>query len=260
MRLLLAVALLLGVPRAAGAETPTPASTDKKPAAPRAAQAKSAIPAAEPQKKPHPFEWNVPGMVSHVDVAGLVETQGIPMKLNAVDSTWMPPELFNSFLKQFTEAGFYLPPPKHQLIVHGAASLTAMDVERKLVYTVIMRVNPDGKTTKVLLSTANMGLAKTPNDAAFALVYPGSHDLITSNVEVGRTLGYVTRATPQELNAFYSKAMAEAGFKEERRGLYSKDRELIEVMAKPLASGELSVLVISRIGSPEEFIKNPHTD
>jgi hypothetical protein len=251
VRLLLAVVLLLGVPRAAGAETPAPSSANTKPAAPQAAQA---------QKKPHPFEWNVPGMVSHVDVAGLVETQGIPMKLNSVDSTWMPPELFNAFLKQFTEAGFYLPPPKYQLIVHGAASLTAMDVQRQLVYTVIMRVNPDGKTTKVLLSTANMGLAKPPSDAAFAPVYPGSHDLITSNVEVGRTLGYVTRATPQELNAFYSKAMAEAGFKEERPGLYSKDRELIEVMARPLANGELSVLVISRIGSPDEFIKNPHTD
>ncbi|MFL5348474.1 MAG: hypothetical protein ACJ8AT_27065 [Hyalangium sp.] len=246
MKRLLAVVLLLGAPWAAGAEAPASSTADTK--------------ASAPKPKPHPFEWNVPGMVAHVDVAGTMEAQGIPMKLNAVDSTWMPPELFNHFLKQFTEAGFYLPPPKDQLIVHGAATLTAMDVERQLVYTVIMRVNRDGKTTKVLLGTSNMGLAKPPSDTAFAPVYPGAHDLITSNVEVGRTLGYVTRATPQELNAFYSKAMAQAGFKEERPGLYSKDRELIEVLAKPLPNGELSVLVVSRIGSAEEFIKNPHTD
>lgn len=258
MRGLLAVVLLLGAPWAAGAQAPASSSADTKAAAPKAAPAKPA--ASEPPKKPHPFEWNVPGMVSHVDVAGTMETQGIPMKLNAVDSTWMPPELFNHFLKQFTQAGFYLPPPRDQLIVHGAATLTAMDVDRRLVYTVIMRVNPDGKTTKVLLGTSNMGLAKPPSDTAFAPVYPGARDLFTSNVEVGRTLGYVARVTPQELNAFYLKAMTQAGFKEERPGLYSKDRELIEVLAKPLPNGELSVLVVSRIGSVDEFIKNPHTD
>jgi hypothetical protein len=199
-------------------------------------------------------------VVSSVDVAGLVEAQGIPMKLHAVESSWKPPELFNHFLKEFTAAGFYLPPPKHQLAVHGAATLTAMDVDRMLVYTVIMRVNPDGKTTKVLLSTSNMGLAKKPGEAAFAPVFPGGHDVLTSNVEVGRMLRYIARARPEELNAFYRKAMMDAGFKEERPGLYSKGRELVEVLIKPLETGELSVMVVGRIGSAEEFISNPHED
>jgi hypothetical protein len=263
---LLAVALLCGAPWAASAQAqaPEPAAVKPKPAAvkPKPAQAKpqgaAPAPPAPPNKRA--FEWNVPGIVSHVDVVGLVQAQGVPMKLNAVESTWMPPELFNHFLKEFTEAGFYLPPPKHQLVVHGAASLTAMDVERELVYTVIMRVNPDGKTTKVLLGTSNMGLARKPSDTAFAPVYPGATNLVTTNVEVGRTVGYSVHATPEELNAFYSKAMVQAGFKEERPGLYSKDRELIEVFVKPQAPGELSVLVVSRIGSPDEFITNPHTD
>ncbi len=250
MRWVLAAALLLGGPWAAGAQAPA-ASNDGQKAALRTAGGDT------PAK---PFVWDVPGLVSTVDVAGTMEAMGVPMKLQAATSTRRPRELFEHFARLFDGAGFYIPPPRHQLVVHGALTLTAMDVDRKLVYTVMLRLNPDGKTTKVLLGTSNMGLAKKPQAVAFAPLYPGARKVLTSNVEVGRSVAYVAKATPQELADFYGKVMEEAGYREQSPGLYTKGREQVQVLARPQGDGELSVLVIGRIGTAEEFITNPHTD
>jgi hypothetical protein len=269
VKLLLVVTLLLGVSRAAGAQASAAPAPGVKGAAPQAAQAKApASGAASPapaegeggERRKRAFSWSVPGMVSHVDIAGTIVAQGIPMKLHMVESSWKPPELFDHFGKVFTQAGFYIPPPKHQLVVHGAATLTAMDVERMLVYTVIMRISPDGKTTKVFLGTSNMEQAKSAASQAFVPIYPGARNVLTSDVEVGRTLGFVTSARPEELHAFYRRVLTEKGFQEESPGVYFKDRERIEVLARPSDKDGLSVLILGRIGSQDELIANPHTD
>lgn len=253
MRLLLAGVLLLGAPWIARAEAPPAQPDSAKGAAPRSPQAQGAADAGpKPQR---PFEWEVPGMVAHVEVAGIMEAQGIPMKLHAVTSSWKPPELFDHFVKVFEEQGFYLPPPEHQVVVHGALSLTAMDVDRMLVYTVFLRINPDGKTTKVLLGTSNMGLAKNPQAVAFVPLFPGARNVITSNVEVGRSVRYLASTTPRDLADFYRKAMTEAGYTESRPGVYFKGREQIEVLARPLADGTLSVFVVGRMGVEDELTR-----
>jgi hypothetical protein len=200
--------------------------------------------AAEPEKKKR-FEWDVPGMVSQVEVEGVQVALGIPMKLHAVTSSWKPTDLFRHFATQFKEQGFYIPPPSHQVVVHGAMSLTALDVNRDLTYTVFLRVNPDGKTTRVLLGTANVGQIRNPSaDNTFAPVYPGASQLVTSDVEAGRSLSYVITATAEQLAAFYRDAMKAAGWEEKRPGTYRKGSERVVVMARPLEKGQLSVVVL----------------
>lgn len=204
------------------------------------------------------FEWDVPGIVSHVDVAGTQEALGIPMKLHAVTSSWKPDALFKHFAEQFQKAGFFIPPPSGQTPVHGAVSLTALDVDRLLAYSVIMRLNPDGKTTKVLLGTANVGQIRTPESTAFAPVYPGADNLVTINVEVGKSLSYVTKATPQQLADFYREAMTKLGYTEKQPGVYRKGREAVEVLGRPVPQGGLSVIVTSRNGSDDDLLDAQH--
>jgi hypothetical protein len=200
------------------------------------------------------FEWDVPGIVHHVDVAGTQEALGIPMKLHAVTSSWKPDALFTHFVEQFKKAGFFIPPPSGQTAVHGAISLTALDVDRLLAYSVIMRPNPDGKTTKVLLGTANVGQIRKPEDSAFLPVYPGAENLVTVNVEVGKSLSYITKATQQELQDFYREAMPKKGYTEKKPGLFRKGNEAVEVLSRPREGGGLSVIIMGRNGSDDDLL------
>lgn len=203
------------------------------------------------------FEWDVPGIVHHVDVAGTQEALGIPMKLHAVTSSWKPDALFKHFAEQFKKAGFFIPPPKGQTVVHGAITLTALDVDRLLAYSVIMRPNPDGKTTKVLLGTANVGQIRKPEDSAFVAVYPAADNLVTINIESGKSLSYTTKATQQQLQDFYREAMPKKGYTETKPGVFRKGNESVEVLSRPREGGGLTVIVMSRNGSDDDALDAP---
>lgn len=203
------------------------------------------LPAAAAEPAPQkPFAWDVPGTVSHVEVVGTQVARGIPMKLHAVTSSWPPDALFRHFAEQFQKQGFFIPPPSHQTFVHGALSLAAVDVNRDLTYTVFLRPVPGSKTTRVLLGTANMAQIRKPGGGSFAPVYPGAAQLVTADLEVGRTLSYVTTATAEQLLAFYRETMVAAGWREKSPGLYLKDTERVQVLARPLEQGRLSVVVL----------------
>lgn len=208
--------------------------------------------AAEPVPQ-KPFAWDVPGTVSHVEVAGMQVARGIPMKLHAVTSSWPPDALFRHFAERFQKQGFFIPPPSHQTFVHGAMTLAAVDVNRDLTYTVFLRPVPGSKTTRVLLGTANMARVSKPGGESFAPVYPGASQLVTSDLETGRTLSYVTTATAEQLITFYREAMVAAGWREKSPGLYLKGTERVQVLARPLEKGGLSVVVLGgRLVEDEE--------
>jgi hypothetical protein len=86
-------------------------------------------------------------------------------------------------------------------------------------------------------------------------VYPGAARLVTSDLETGRTLSYVTTATAEQLLAFYRETMVAAGWREKSPGLYLKGTERVQVLARPLEQGRLSVVVLGGrlVGDEEAF-------
>jgi hypothetical protein len=200
-----------------------------------------------------PFTWDVPKVVESIDVPGVMNTNGIPVKLRSVKSTERPEVIYKHLVSRFELYGFYIPPKQKQWLKEP--QFTALDTQRLISYTFIIQVNGDDTTT-VVLGEANLGQAQKTKPVAFAPVFPGAKDVLTSDLEVGRTLTYLVpggKATP-DVEGFYRKELAQAGYRETEPNLYHRGTEELQVTVRP-SKGQLSVLILSR--TTVEAVKPP---
>jgi hypothetical protein len=99
---------------------------------------------------PPPFQWDVPGVLSEIDVPVLMETDGIPNRFHVVISSVSADELLAHFVRAFDRAGLYIPPPERQTRLEGQLMLTAFDPRTETSYSVILQPYPNGHTGVVL--------------------------------------------------------------------------------------------------------------
>jgi hypothetical protein len=193
-----------------------------------------------------PFSWEVPGEVSRVDVDGLQWVRGIPVKLESATSKLPAPKLLEHFAQKFRAHQLFIPPAKDQLVVKGALQLTALDVDRLLSYTVMLRPLQDGKGTQVLMSTTLLSAARTES-TSFVPLPPGATSVLTVDVEAGRSVTFAVPAQPEQVSTFYRQALAPEGYREKEPGVFARGAETLRIHTRPLEDGRLAVVVRSQL-------------
>ncbi len=188
------------------------------------------------------FEWAVPSEASRVDVAGVQQARGIPVKLEAATSRLPALELLRYFAARFRERGLFIPPAKDQLVVEGALQLTGLDVERLRAYTVLLRPLPDGRGTQVLMSTADLDAARSEGPA-FIPLPPGASSVVSVDVEAARSVSFSVQTRPEQVAAFYREVLPRDGYREREPGVFTLGPRTLRVHTRPLADGRLGVVV-----------------
>jgi hypothetical protein len=196
-----------------------------------------------------PFTWDVPKVMGIVDVPGVMLADGIPVRMRAVRSAEKPEPLLQHMVDRWMEWGMYVAPLEQQPQTLREPMITALDPERLITYTVIIQENPDGTTT-LYLGEADM--SQPPKAvSSVAPVFPGAQKVMTSELEVVRSVNYTVDATAAEVDAFYRKELGKLGFKEVKPRLFRNGREELELLLNPLEPGKLSVAVLRRTVAPE---------
>jgi hypothetical protein len=215
----------------AKAEAPVKAPAAAKPSAPQK-------PAA-PAKAVHPLDWPVPGLVNTIDIPGQMQVAGIPVRFRVHTSREKLETLLQHFATAFDEAGFYI--QRHQKRRTAEPHLTALDTRSLTSYTVMLSPEPGGLIT-VVVGEAKLKEFKpvTPPDAL--PVFPGAADVLYSNFEGARTLGYRVAATEAEVRAWYQQRLARDGFQEEAPLVFRRQQQELHVSLKP-QEGQLSVML-----------------
>jgi hypothetical protein len=207
------------------------------------------------------FEWAVPAEAARVDVAGVQQARGIPVKLEAATSRLPAPELLRYFAGRFRERGLFIPPEKDQLVVAGALQLTALDVDRLLAYTVLLRPLPRGRGTQVLMSTADLEAARGEGPAFVALP-PDASSVVTVDVESARSVSFATPARPEQVAAFYREVLTRDGYHEREPGVFERGSETLRLHTRPLGNGRLGVVVreqrLPDASAPVPEVATPH--
>lgn len=196
-----------------------------------------------------PFVWDVPQVVDIIDVPGVMLADGVPVRLKAVRTKEKPEPLLQHMMDRWMEWGLYIAPVEQQRQPLQQPMLTALDPERLITYTIILQPNPDGTTT-LYLGEANM--SKPPAAmSTVAPVFPGAEGVMTSDLEVVRSVNYSVRAKEAEVEAFYRTELGKAGFKEVKPRIFRSGGQELELILKPLQPGQLSVAVLRRTVAPE---------
>lgn len=201
---------------------------------------------AKAQPPPDPLKWEVPGQVSVIEVPAQMDVAGIPVRFRVVTSKEKVDSLYQHFAKAFDEAGFYLPPPPRKMV--GPLRLTALDPLTLTSYTVIFQSQPGGKT-EVVVGEARLK-DRQPAAAPMAPVYPGGKDVLQSNFEGARTLGYQAQAKVEEVKAWYQKELTRIGYKEEEPLVFRRKNQEVRLSVTPQASGAHVFLFLREGGEP----------
>jgi hypothetical protein len=130
------------------------------------------------------------------------------------------------------------------MAVSDGVQLTALDVDRLLTYTVMLRDLPHGKGAQVLMGTASIG-ALLPKDSVMIPKYPGATSVLMTEGEGGRTVTYAVAAQPGEVEQFYVAALKQQGFTRDDEGTFTRPGESVRVLMRALKSGKLAVVVTS---------------
>lgn len=205
----------------------------------------AAAPAEAKAPRPvDPLQWEVPGRVSAVEVPARMDVDGIPVRFRVVLSKEKGDLLFQHFAKAFAEAGFYLPPPPRKPSL--PLRLTALDTRTLTSYTLVFQSQPGG-LMEVVLGEARL---KERQKAAAPMVpvYPGAKDVLQSNFEGARTLGYQVEAKEAEVKAWHREQLTRAGYKEEEPLLFRRQQQEVRLSVMPRA-GWLHVFLFLRTAS-----------
>ncbi len=196
------------------------------------------------------FDWDVPDVVAWAEVGEQIQANGMPMKIFVARSKWKPTPLLMSYQKRFREAGFYIPEVPLRLEGLKLPRVTALDTISLWSYLVYVYPEPDGTTTLVMGAADLKGRQAGKMAGGFpAPVFPGSKATFASNVEVARTLSFVTAAKEAEVIDFYRQTLPAGGWKERERGSFVRAGRLLRMLGRPEGK-ELRIVLVEEADLP----------
>jgi hypothetical protein len=217
-----------------------------------AAPARAAAPSAPPEAAGAPrFAWPRFQVLEYVESSEIIEAGGIPVALRAVRVKERLPEVVQRLADAFRDGGLLIPPgPEQPQLASGAVMLTAVDMFKRLTYTAIVQPQPDG-TTSLYLGEANHMLRREPVAAGdFAPLPPGASQVLRVGGESSRTMAFHVPLSGEDVDAFYTRALAQHGWQRvaEESGSFTRSGEELRVVHEPGAGGLRAVVLVYRRG------------
>jgi hypothetical protein len=208
----------------------------------------AALPDAGSEVPRAPFQWDVPEMDRMVEVGDRLEARGLPLKVYLVHTRWKQAEIFKHYYQRFVKEGLFVDPKQKPLPGLDLLRLTAFDEARKWSYTIIFYPERDGSTT-LTLGAADMHVRQTAQAAANGEglpVLPGATGVLTTNVELGRSLSFTTKDSADEVLSFYQSTLPTIGWKEREKGVFIQKGRRVRVLTRE-ESGALQVVLLEDI-------------
>jgi hypothetical protein len=193
------------------------------------------------------FQWNVPEVDRVVEVGDKLEAKGLPLKVFLAHTRLKQREVFRHYLERFAQEGFYVDPQQKPLPGLSLLRLTAFDEKRLWSYTVIFYPEADGTTT-LTLGAADMSVRKgkprpSTGEAVGLPVLPGATAVMTTNVELGKSLSFETKDSRDEVLSYYQATLPTLGWKEREAGSFVQQGKRLRVLTRP-SGGALQVVVL----------------
>ncbi|WP_224246245.1 hypothetical protein [Hyalangium gracile] len=182
--------------------------------------------AAAPGQPPQPFRWQVPEMVSRLEVPGRMNVAGMPIRLEVYSSRLSVQQLLQHFATAFDRAGFYLQREQRQF--SAQPHLTALDTRTFIAYTVILEPEPGGLTT-VVLGEAKLNEPLPPAAPASLPMYPGASKPLHGDFEGARTVAYQVVAKQAQVESWYREQLTRAGYQEETPLVFRRQEQELRV-------------------------------
>lgn len=196
-----------------------------------------------------PFRWDVPKVVSEVEVPALFESNGIPNRMHVVVVALPWEETFWHFYRSFKAQGLFVAPPEEQMkLGDGQVALTGFHAADEVSYTVILTPYPNGTTSVIMGEAYWKGNTFRPANA-FAPVFPGGENLFTQNLETGLSMNYRVKAKPEEVVAFYKQELSRFGFTRQADGTFTKGSEIIHVVANARSGDPYTDVALVRLSA-----------
>jgi hypothetical protein len=212
--------------------------------------------AAPAQASREPFHWNVPGLVSVVDVPDTMNVGGIPVRIQVYTSKEQLERLLQYFATAFDDAGFYL--QRHQPRLAAEPHLTALDTRTFTSYTVILSPEPGGLTT-VVLGQARLGEARPAAPPGFLPVYAGAMNVLSADLEGARTLTYRAPGKEAEVRGWYREQLKRSGFKEESPQVFHRKEQELRLSLSQEGGWVQVVLFLKTAGGLPPLEPEPET-
>lgn len=198
--------------------------------------------------EPPRFAWPQLRVLEYVEGSEVIDVAGVPVALRAVHVKESPATVVQRLADAFRDAGLYVPSGREQpQLARNAAMLTALDTSRRITYTAILQPQPDGTTT-LYLGEANHALRRAPEGTSdFAPMPPGARDALRVGSEGARTLAFHVPLTGEQVDAFYARALKDAGWKPgDEPGVYTRSGEELRVVHQPGVGGARAVVLVYR--------------
>ena len=214
-------------------------------------------PAAPPPAAPAPasnsFLKDIPGQVTQPTAPEKTVVDGVTVEASTLVSSKDVATLKAHFRALFQRHGLYLPEETEKVKMQLGEHVTALDTENLISYTVILQ--PSGrKATTVIVSSANLGKREPKAVAAFAPVYPGATQVMSTQLEWMKTMNYTTTATPAEIRAFYREKLTALGYEARPDDEFVKGNERIGLTVAPGVM-DRNVMLVQEAASAE-FLRN----
>lgn len=178
------------------------------------------------------FSQAVPGAVAPASAPSITELDGVKVKMSTAVSTKSVGDLKAHYRGVFEQMGLYLDDEVNDIALKDTDQITALDTERLISWTVLLKPSKQGAVT-VLLTSSELSRKPGPTAPPFAPLMPNAVDLVQSNLETMDAFTYAVPATPLEIKDFYRAHFKKAGFKEEGDLIFTKGNEQIALTVSP---------------------------
>jgi hypothetical protein len=213
--------------------------------------------AQEDAGRPPPvFQWRLKNVVDSIEMPGLQESNGVPVKLHNLQVKSNLMDIVADLLEQFQTQGLYMRDFRDQEQQLAQTQVTAYDPYRQISYTALIECRKSSPCT-VILGEANigLGLANEKAHAAkedFAPLPPNATSVQRSRTENYESIVFSTPASPAATRKFYNEELPRQGYtKKEGVDMWRRPGDAIQLVLKAMDDGKHVVMLTHSKGSLE---------
>lgn len=177
------------------------------------------------------FSEPVPGALAPPTAPSTTDLDGVKVKMSTAASKKSIPELKAHYRARFAQLGLFLDDGVNQVELPNSDHVTALDPDRMISWTVLLKPNAQGIVT-VMLTSSELA-RKPPTTPPFAPLMPNATDLVRSDVEFMEAFTYQVPATPLEIATFYRVHFKTAGYQEVSDLAFARGNERIVLTISP---------------------------
>ncbi len=205
------------------------------------------VPPVETPPPPPPFRWQLKNVIDEIEMPGLQESNGIPVKMHQVRIKGNLRDVVEDAVDQFEKQGLYMEPVTKQPQLTAETQVTALDPYRFISYTVLIKPHKPSGTCEVILAEANIALgaeqqARLKASGDFAPLHPSARNVLRGSAAELRTLSYATLVSEADVRKWYGDEMKKRGY-EVGESTFTRGNEKIRMTLRK-KDGELTVLLM----------------